>query len=101
MTAKELLKPRFKIIADYPGNDFGKIGTILNRDWTKFLNDDETQSPIWKISDYPHLFRKLNWWEERDVPEMPKKVSSKFTEPNQIYLIEEWDFFYRYVFFHV
>jgi hypothetical protein len=57
MTKK--LKERFKIIADYPDNEFGKIGTILDRDWAKFPNDDETKVPIWKISDFPHLFKRL------------------------------------------
>lgn len=41
MNAEELMKPRFLIIADYPNNDLGKVGEILNRDWCKYINDDE------------------------------------------------------------
>lgn len=92
MTASELLKPRFKIIADFPNNDFGKVGDILDRDWSKYPNDDEEKEPIWSISDYPHLFQRLNWWEERSVEDMPKKVISKAEEiDSEPYEIEEWD----------
>jgi hypothetical protein len=71
MTVEELLKPRYKVIADYPGNHYGNIGTILDRDWAQYPNDDETQPAIWRISQYPHLFKKLKWWEERKLNDMP------------------------------
>lgn len=48
----ELLKPRYKVIADYPGSPF-PVGFIMKDDcesWSK----------------YPANFRKLEWWEERD-----------------------------------
>lgn len=90
MTAEELLKPRFKIIADFPDNYFGNVGTVLDRDWAKYPNDDETKKAIWRISEFPHLFQKLKWWEERQESEMPKKVKS-LAFPDDIMVIEKWD----------
>jgi hypothetical protein len=77
MTAAELLQPRFEVIADYPDNHFGAIGTILDRDWAKYPSDDENQKAIWRISDFPHLFQKLNWWEKRTEDQMPNRVKYK------------------------
>jgi hypothetical protein len=92
MKAEELLKPRFELIEDFPDNHYGEVGTILDRDWAKYPNDDETQKAIWRISDFPHLFRKLNWWEHRKVEDMPKKLICKAIENDtEIIDIEEWD----------
>ncbi|MEQ8548720.1 MAG: hypothetical protein RIC03_12460 [Cyclobacteriaceae bacterium] len=92
MNASELLKPRFEIIADFPNNHFGKIGTILDRDWAEYPNDDETQEAIWRISYFPHLFRQLNWWENRSIEDMPKRVISKaLKNDSEVIDIQEWD----------
>jgi hypothetical protein len=94
MTAKELLMPRFEIIADFPNNHYGEVGTILDRDWAKYPDDDETKKPIWMISDFPHLFRRINWWENRTAEQMPKRVMSLIKNDNgefDTYNIEEWD----------
>lgn len=72
----ELLKPRFKVIADFPDSDY-KVWNIEDRDWTKYVNgEDETDGVLWRISDFPHLFKKLEWWEERSQEEMPKYIKS-------------------------
>ena len=76
MTPEQLMQPRFKVIADYPDNHRWNVGTILDRDWSRYPGDDETKEPIWKISDFPHLFKELEWWEEREVEDMPKYVKS-------------------------
>lgn len=47
MTAKELLKPRFEVIVDYP----------------------DSQNLI--------SVRQLNWWEYRKVEDMPNKLTNK------------------------
>jgi hypothetical protein len=58
---EELLKPRFKVIADYPGAAY-TIGHIYEGD----LFDDT----IIKLSQFPHLFKKMEWWEERKPEEI-------------------------------
>ena len=57
MKAKELMKPRFEVIADFPNNHYGKVGTILDRDWARYPDEDETKEAIWRISHFPHLFK--------------------------------------------
>jgi hypothetical protein len=57
MTPQELLKPRYKVIADYPNRVY-EIGQILERGMPELEHF---------YSKYPHLFRKLEWWEERRI----------------------------------
>lgn len=72
MTQEELLKPRWEVIATYPDSDF-ELGSIEDRDWAKYVNgEDESDGVEWRISDFPHLFRKLEWWEKRDIKDMPE-----------------------------
>lgn len=78
MTKEELMKPRYEVIADYPGNDL-IIGVVFepNSDWGEpYLNK------------YPHLFRKLHWWEHRKPEEMPSYLIRK-RPPHQVYKIGE------------
>lgn len=80
MTAKDLLKPRFEVIADYPGTTL-KVGDILDKQNTKNMCEFYEQ--------YPHLFRKLNWWEHRKIEDMPKKI--KHAKYPEIHEVVEWD----------
>lgn len=79
MTAQELMKPRFEVIGDYPGNDIS-VGEVFES------NSDWPESYLLK---YPHLFRKLNWWEHRKEEDMPKKV--KTPDYDNVYEIVKWD----------
>lgn len=64
MTTEQLLKPRYKVIADYPFSPF-KIGEIHT------VGDMESCIVITEgMDNYPHLFRKLEWWEDREVSEI-------------------------------
>jgi len=89
MKAKELLNPRFEVIADYPCN-IHEVGTILE---CPNYDNDFTKA-YWVISNekYTHLFRKMNWWEIRKVEDMPKRLICKAI-PNDTEVIEikEWD----------
>lgn len=86
LSAEELLKPRFEIIADYPNNYLGRIGDVL---------DNRQFSRNWNLSDFPHLFKKLNWWEHRKVEDMPKKLICKaIPGDTEIMHIKEWDMNY-------
>ena len=65
-----LLAPRYKVIAEWPdmSEDF-EIGKILNGQAVY-----ATEHCKVRMSAFPHLFKKLEWWEERKVEEMPEYV---------------------------
>jgi hypothetical protein len=73
---QELLKPRYKAISPnenhYPGS-FWKIGDIIDP------TGRHTQ-----FDKYPHLFRKLEWWEERKPEEMPLYVKDKYNQVHKV-----------------
>ena len=60
MDIQKLLKPRFELIADYPGNS-QPIGNVTI--------EDATASYFRK---FHANFRELFWWEKRTVEQMPK-----------------------------
>lgn len=77
MTPQELLKPRYKAIADWPFMEqyLVEVGKIYSHDWNnkmaKINGDAFSTLPLDK---YPHLFKKLEWWEDRKVEDMPGYV---------------------------
>ena len=99
MTAEELMKPRFECIAAFPycHEDFnitiGSIITLENQDteqWYNLYKNKRFYDAYYES--YPHLFRKLNWWEYRKVEDMPKKLIHKSPYSGvTIHFIEEWD----------
>lgn len=76
MKTKNLLQERYKVISDYPGCGF-RIGTILNQEYgSSAFNKWVNELPISNISVYtpekwPHIFKKLEWWEERELSDFP------------------------------
>lgn len=74
----DLLKPRYRVIADYPGNKF-LIGEIFIQNPNGSWSD---KSKAWaskmmpNFDKYPHLFIKLDWWEYRKTKEMPEYLKS-------------------------
>lgn len=91
------MQPRFEVIETYPKSKFKK-GDILERipnatnDWynadKSLINADIL---LEEIEQYPHLFRKLNWWEKRTADQMPKKVISILDDKGDTFEIQEWD----------
>jgi hypothetical protein len=92
MTIEELLKPRYKAISDYPnspyqlgqmvyisdtGNSFLCTQTNEYNRFSEEFEDVSNYSHIDTIKRYPHLFKPLNWWEERRAEEMPLYVKAK------------------------
>lgn len=78
---EDLLKPRWKVIADYPKSLY-HVGDILNAGWrSEDLIYCDHDGPRWR--DYPHLFRKLEWWEDRKPEDMPEyvKLEGKYYKP--------------------
>ena len=87
MTPEELLKPRWKVIASYPGCNW-HVGAILDRDWGWDGNDEEGFAE--HVSDYPHLFRRLEWFEERKEEELPKFVKTPGDDILELVVAGEW-----------
>ena len=80
MTTEDLLKPRYKVKADYPGSPF-KIGQILvlnefssDQYWHKHTPEE----PIHLDQDedgetkYPAIFLPIAWHHERSIEDMPE-----------------------------
>lgn len=94
MTARELLQPRYEVIADYPKSDF-KVGDVIQCS-DDLVNDKDVGAFLRKFKynfdKYPHLFKKLNWWEYRKLEDMPKRLICKAIKGDtEIQEIEEWD----------
>jgi hypothetical protein len=68
----ELLKPRYKVIADYP-NQWHRTGAII----TDLFYDDQYKDESW-FAQYPAIFQRLEWWQEISESEMPEYL--KITE---------------------
>lgn len=93
---QELLKPRYKVIGDYPGSEF-RIGAIMIfiKDFmhrTDGTPESTRHSDVFKIGNniimaegpsginlYPHLFKPLAWWQDRKPGEMPLYLKRKTT----------------------
>lgn len=72
LSNEELLKPRYKVIADYPFNSH-TIGEII----IDPADDDYSQAnpnKSWPLLSLPHLFKPLQWWEERGFADLPEYV---------------------------
>ncbi len=95
MTVEDLMKPRYKVIAVFP-RCWHSIGKILNADKDGYFEiwQDEFMD-IHYIDAFPHLFRKLEWYEERAIEDMPEYVKLFYDYGDKIpYLVakvEKWD----------
>lgn len=96
MDAKELMIPRFEVMAFYPGcnsHNIYEIGSVLTDNGKTAVNDQDGKAvfPI-DFEQYPHLFRKLNWWEYRTVEQMPQKLKcNALYDDDTVHFIEVWD----------
>lgn len=72
MTVEELLIERYKILAeDTSGNlEIGKI-LVYDDECNCFWNGGEPYTKE-KMDKLPHLFKKLEWWEERKDNDWPE-----------------------------
>ncbi len=59
MTTEQLLKPRYKVIADYPNSKF-EVEQILMGQYIAYADK------------YPAIFKPLEWWVEREPSELPE-----------------------------
>lgn len=91
MTPEELLKPRYKVIAPWPGTHW-KVGDIFEYgDHNCFKTESQPSIPMHLsvLDEHPHLFKKLEWWEERKPDEMPEYV--KHITTGKIWRVKEYD----------
>lgn len=95
MTAQELMVPRFKVIADYPYCPVKVNEQLENVTESLYVISKVGENEnIWHLSEiekFPHIFKKLNWWESRKPEDMPKQVFCKAIDINEVFDIEEWD----------
>jgi len=73
MNKDELMKPRYKVIALYPDSP-NKIGDIIHVYGQGYIYPDKVEA---NFDRYPHLFKKLQWWEEREISELPEYLKWK------------------------
>ena len=89
----ELLKPRYQVIADYPGSEY-PVNLILTEELPghfTYQTGGRTFTARIKDINYPHLFRRMNWWENRTENQMPKRVKSMADDKGDTFEIVEWD----------
>lgn len=91
---EELLKQRYKVISDYPEIERHNIkqGDIITTESTAMYCDKiQDGTPVVSIDHeiFPSIFKKLEWWEYRDVKEMPDYLKSN--DRDEVYKIERWD----------
>ncbi len=87
MTVEQLMQPRYKVIAEDTSQNF-EIGDLLTpfkavagfeNHWvTNHHLNNKRHIMIYSPEKYPHLFRKLQWWEERDEKDMPEYVKDEY-----------------------
>lgn len=87
MTTEELMKPRYKVIADWPNRKDFNVGQIITvgEAWNPgylMYSIEDCQGKREYLQDffdqYPHLFQRLEWWHDREeVPQYVKFIANK------------------------
>lgn len=69
MTKEELLTPRYRVIGEWPEMlERFYVGYIFEHPYGRtYLTEQSKYDP----KDFPNLFEKIEWWEERSVEDMP------------------------------
>lgn len=82
MKKHNLLFPRFKVLIDYPDSRYqvGQVITLNNQDasgrhYYEYADYDGL-CKVFEIefANYPKVFKRLKWYEERDIKEMPQYI---------------------------
>lgn len=80
---KHLLKPRYKVINDYPGGIY-KVGDLVEPH--AYYGFDIFPYP----HKYPHLFKSMDWWEDRGVEDMPQYIKPKIS-PEYVFKVSRFN----------
>jgi hypothetical protein len=96
--------PRFKVLANYPGSPYPANVIIKQNDGTNsiLLTISKSMSAFSDemedvynychpntLSDYPALFKPVEWWEFRTEKDMPEYV--KMIQGGEVVKAERWD----------
>lgn len=84
MTIEQLLKPRYKVIADMPIVKYFQVGEIYPYDIVPVVVGKEEFYV--RLDMYPHLFQPLSWWMDRKVEDLPEYV----TLEGIVYKVDDW-----------
>ena len=83
MTPEEFNKPRYEVIAEYPG--MGIVGHKLRKGdiiedsgVLAYSPEFNAQPSKYEMSQYPYLFRRLKWYERRTMEEFASLRFVKF-----------------------
>lgn len=71
-----LLVPRYRVLADYPNSNYKVGDTIYDNGKTEALNQNGTAvffTNKW-LELFPSIFKKLEWWQDRKMEELPKYI---------------------------
>lgn len=74
----DLLKPRYEVIADYPGSEY-PVGLVLVEELPghfSYQKDGRNYTTRIRDINYPHIFRKMNLMEKATNEETPKNAKS-------------------------
>lgn len=85
MSKEDLLKPRLKVMLDYPDSDY-EVGQIIEfnsksafytgtmewqTEWIKHKNGGGGMRCIKYFEPFPLIFKPMEWWEDRKLEDMP------------------------------
>jgi hypothetical protein len=83
MSYEDLMKPRYKVIADYPeprNHPYYEVGSVIRA----ITKEDEEY-----FGKYQTLFKPLLWWEERKLEDMPEYV--KHIATGKLWRVKQYD----------
>lgn len=69
---EDLMIPRYKVIADFPFNNYYKVGGIIT-DHKNISARNENGHAVFacSFSEFPNIFLPISWWEDRKPEDMP------------------------------
>lgn len=97
LSTEQLLKPRKKVMLDFPDNDY-EVGQIIEfnekntfftevEDWVTDListKGNKVMRSIKYFEPYPLIFRDMDWHEERALEDMPEYVKDAFGKVSEL-----------------
>lgn len=94
MTVEEFFNPRYRCIARYPHSKFSVGAIYTNKECCEILNPNNVEGclSVYDCEKYPAIFRKIDWWEYRDIEDMPEYVKEEGGKIHKVTFFEEYGF---------